>query len=408
MSIAAFTWALRQVKGLGQIEYRLLLDLADYANDLDEAWPSWQTLAFNAECSRASVARGLKQLETYGLIERASRYYIGEDGRKHRAGTTYIVKHDLGPVRVDKPTGTLYQTSNHNPRNRTKTHGSQNETHENTRTKQSAKLHGSRIETHRQSGTKEEFHGSQNTPFHGSHLSETHRSSNPQKNPQPNPPPLNQPEPEPAQDRQAGEEGKSEKPGGRAPLPTPGPVSEGEFTRAVTTVVECLPENLHSLDRAGMVAIGELLTERLDAGWKPAEIKVLMDQPLPPRIRHLAGLVTHRLTQAVDPNLAPTKLRQTARKPASATRNDLPSDLPGQQWEIVWQTQREALRTNTELTPLERIAKVPEALAQRGLDEESFRSAWSQTAAKIPAASPSLITEIVIAGLGSRNQEGVA
>lgn len=67
----------------------------------------------------------------------------------------------------------------------------------------------------------------------------------------------------------------------------------------------CLPPGLLGLDAAGARRVGALLAERLEAGWRPEEIRSLMDQPLPSRPRHLSALVAYRLRANVDPALAP-------------------------------------------------------------------------------------------------------
>lgn len=72
-------------------------------------------------------------------------------------------------------------------------------------------------------------------------------------------------------------------------------------------VAECLPESMRALDAAGMRRVVGLLEERVEAGWSPAQIRSVMDQPLPPRVGRLASLVAKRLELNVDPMAAPLR-----------------------------------------------------------------------------------------------------
>lgn len=61
-------------------------------------------------------------------------------------------------------------------------------------------------------------------------------------------------------------------------------------------VRRCLPQPMQALDGPGVAVVVPLLRERLEAGWRPEGLReVLAADPLPDRVRHLAGLVAHRL-----------------------------------------------------------------------------------------------------------------
>ncbi|WP_139738355.1 helix-turn-helix domain-containing protein [Actinomyces wuliandei] len=70
-------------------------------------------------------------------------------------------------------------------------------------------------------------------------------------------------------------------------------------------VKACLPEHLRALDASGARQVAALLRERVQAGWRPGEIRALMDQPLPERTGRVSSLVAYRLRTNVDPALAP-------------------------------------------------------------------------------------------------------
>jgi hypothetical protein len=85
---------------------------------------------------------------------------------------------------------------------------------------------------------------------------------------------------------------------------------------------DCLPDSMQDgLDRQGALRIAGLLRERLDAGWRPHQIRRVMDQALPARVSRLSGLVASRLEANVDPVLAPDKVKAAAeRRRRSAAR----------------------------------------------------------------------------------------
>lgn len=70
-------------------------------------------------------------------------------------------------------------------------------------------------------------------------------------------------------------------------------------------VAECLPEHLRALDAGGAARVVRLLRERVEAGWRPAEVRRVMDQPLPSSVGRLSSLVASRLERNVDPAAAP-------------------------------------------------------------------------------------------------------
>lgn len=67
MSLAATNYVLKRRFG-NQTRKLLMIVLADYAGELGESWPSIDTLATKAECSRRSVQEHLSTLEKAGEI----------------------------------------------------------------------------------------------------------------------------------------------------------------------------------------------------------------------------------------------------------------------------------------------------------------------------------------------------
>lgn len=69
---------------------------------------------------------------------------------------------------------------------------------------------------------------------------------------------------------------------------------------------ECLPESMRVMDAAGARMVTRLLEARLGAGWRPDQIRAVMDQRLPERVGRMAALVASRLERNVVPGLAPS------------------------------------------------------------------------------------------------------
>ena len=89
--------------------------------------------------------------------------------------------------------------------------------------------------------------------------------------------------------------------GGRAVSPNAdgGVVPVGRDVAADWALIRhALPESMQVLDDDGVAVVAPLLRERLDAGWTAADLRAhLAGNPIPARVRHLAGLVAHRLSK---------------------------------------------------------------------------------------------------------------
>lgn len=72
----------------------------------------------------------------------------------------------------------------------------------------------------------------------------------------------------------------------------------------------CLPASMLRVasDLQGALEVAGLLRERVEAGWRPSEIRSALDEDLPEPVGHLSRLVAWRLRHKVDPALAPAAL----------------------------------------------------------------------------------------------------
>ena len=72
----------------------------------------------------------------------------------------------------------------------------------------------------------------------------------------------------------------------------------------------CLPASMLRVasDLQGALEVAGLLRERVEAGWRPGEIRSALDEDLPEPVGHLSRLVAWRLRHKVDPALAPAAL----------------------------------------------------------------------------------------------------
>ena len=107
--------------------------------------------------------------------------------------------------------------------------------------------------------------------------------------------------------------------GGRAVSPNAdgGVVPVGRDVAADWALVRrVLPEPMQVLDDDGVATVVPLLRERLAAGWTAAELRdCLAANPVPDRVRRMAGLVAHRLGK-LPPEGAPKSSPSRQRRPA--------------------------------------------------------------------------------------------
>ena len=86
-----------------------------------------------------------------------------------------------------------------------------------------------------------------------------------------------------------------------------------------------LPGPMQVLDDDGVATVAPLLRERLAAGWTVTDLRAhLAGNPVPDRVRHLAGLVAHRLSklppEGAPPKSSPSRRRMTDPPPLPPLR----------------------------------------------------------------------------------------
>ena len=100
--------------------------------------------------------------------------------------------------------------------------------------------------------------------------------------------------------------------GGRAVSPAP----ERDVAADWALIRRTLPESMQVLDDDGVAVVAPLLRERLAAGWTAAKLRdCLAANPVPDRVRRMAGLVAHRLSK-LPPEGAPKSSPSRQRRPA--------------------------------------------------------------------------------------------
>lgn len=372
MSFRAVTWAFDRVRGLTATQKLVLLALAEFANDDDETWRSRAVIAERAECSVSSVNQTLSVLREMGLVSVTGRYtWCDQDSgpcavraaHKHRSGTVYKLH--------------LEVESTSRPR---KMSGPADKSVASTLTNSASveEMACSCGNLHTYKSCKcESTLANGSTP----HLQRAASvlSINPQLNPH-----LTNLGTELSAGEVGGIEESSESaaaPSGAAP-----PAEDLDLVR------RCLPERLRVLDADGLATVAALLRERVDAGWSPAHIFQVMDQPLPPRVDRLSSLVAYRLRRNVSPELAPSARSGGRSGPARAAVVVRPSDVAWDQW--VWGPAYEkALNAaeGEELSPARIISatrEVSRVLADEGLSPSLWRGYWAEAVSERPDLDP--------------------
>lgn len=146
----------------------------------------------------------------------------------------------------------------------------------------------------------------------------------------------------------------------------------------------CLPPTLRVMDAAGARRVGALLAERLEAGWRPEEIRSLVDGPLPAPVRRMSALVASRLEANVDLGLAPGAVAAAAGRGRAAVERDRSEEV---------RARCEALAAPSAAAP-----------ARRGRDR-----AWGAALARARAADPSAgLVEVAAAAAALLARQGPA
>ena len=96
-------------------------------------------------------------------------------------------------------------------------------------------------------------------------------------------------------------------------------------------VRSCLPESMQALDAPSVARVAGLLRQRVEAGWSHRQLRdTLAGNALPSQVRSLSGLVAHRISQ-IPPDQAPV-----------AGRRSLRFEAPGEGSIPAWMRERRA------------------------------------------------------------------
>ena len=332
MSFRAVHWALHEVKGVSMGHKLLLVTLGEYADDTDCAWPSQETLAGVLECSVSTIRRSLKALISWGLIDREERWVMDDDGNTHRATNVYRLHVGAQPVQGvdDVPEGPSGDSEPGDvsagqgiPVNLTGmgADGSQSPVDNlsddgvfvaNADTGQSDR-YGAYTGQNRGAYRSSMVTGISIPNHHRNHQTQPDQSevTSPGGRVGSRSGPVGSGR---GDDRSGSSAGRARRDASPA-AGRPGSVSVGLPAEVAELLGDCLPDSMQGgLDRQGALRIAGLLRERLDAGWRPHQIRQVMDQALPARVSRLSGLVASRLEANVDPVLAPDKVKAGAER----------------------------------------------------------------------------------------------
>lgn len=344
MSFRAVHWALHEVKGVSMGHKLLLVTLGEFADDTDCAWPSQETLAGVLECSVSTIRRSLKGLISWGLIDREERWVMDDDGNTHRATNVYRLYVGAQPMQGsddvpqddasgDPELGDVLAGQGI-PVNLTGMGADGSQPPVDNLSDDG--LFVANADT----GQSDRYgvYTGQNRGAYRSSMVTGISIPNHQENHQTQPDQSRVTSPGGRVASRSGPVGSGRGddrsgPGcGRARRDAspaagrPGSAASGLPAEVAELLGDCLPDSMQDgLDRQGALRIAGLLRERLDAGWRPHQIRRVMDQALPARVSRLSGLVASRLEANVDPALAPDKVKAAAesrRKEAARRRSE--------------------------------------------------------------------------------------
>lgn len=294
MSIWAVNWAF-QLDVPNQTHKLVLLSLANFADDEDEAWPHVETLAKMASVSVRSVFRALAALEAAGLISRTM-------GLRENAGGGLRKSNSLYRLHVPDEVSRRAGRGEGRPKLlREAPSGSQHDTGVMLAAVADKTPSGSQCDTGVTLADQHDTGDTTNlTPVSGLY------KENPSHIEPPAPLPPTPPSPVVPAVPADGSGGVGS--GARSD-------SERDVSADWALIRRTLPESMQVLDDDGVATVAPLLRERLAAGWTVTDLRAhLAGNPVPDRVRHLAGLVAHRLSK-LPPEGAPPKSSSRWRMP---------------------------------------------------------------------------------------------
>lgn len=309
MSIWAVNWALNEQLP-STMSKLLLVALANFANDEDEAWPHLETLESMVGVSKRTVLRGLRELCDGGWISRLQGFADGPRGGLVKVNSVYRLNLPETVTRrcghgADRP-GQLRETP------------SQVRSDTGDTTVPSVNKSPSQVRsdtgdtTVDRSDTGDTTVVTLVTPLYKEEPSVEPSDLTPLP---PTPPAAAVVLADGSGGVGSGSESDVEDSRGGVGLPAAGSAPAGGWAVSPATgadvasvgrdvaadwalVRRVLPEPMQVLDDDGVATVAPLLRERLAAGWTVTDLRAhLAGNPVPDRVRHLAGLVAHRLSK---------------------------------------------------------------------------------------------------------------
>lgn len=284
MSIWAVNWALHSE--VPNATHKLvLIALANFADDQDEAWPHVATLAELASTSPRTVHRALEGLEADGLLVRNMGLTVGGRGGLVRSNSIYrlllpetvtrrkgagvsqpgVVRKLDGQDRCDMGVTTIPGSGERPCQDRCDT----------------GVVTMNRCDT-----------GDANRSATGD-IAYKEEPSGLTTNPTPLPPTTTA-----GPVAGSGSVGSGDEPNRHSEAGDGGVDAVGPSVEDWDLLRRCLPEGMQALDGPSALRVAQLLRERLTAGWNPRMLhSILVGNTLPPNVRSLGGLVLHRVGQ---------------------------------------------------------------------------------------------------------------
>ena len=335
MSIWAVNWALNEQLP-STMSKLLLVALANFANDEDEAWPHLETLESMVGVSKRTVLRGLRELCDGGWISRLQGFADGPRGGLVKVNSVYRLNLPETVTRrcghgADRP-GRLRETPS-------QVRSDTGDTTVPSVNESPSQVRGDMdVTTVDRGDTGDTTVVTLVTPLYKEEPSVEPSDLTPLP---PTPPSPVVPVPADGSGGVgSGSESDVEDSRGGVGLPAAGsapaggwavspatetdvaPAAERDVAADWALVRRVLPGPMQVLDDDGVAVVAPLLRERLAAGWTVTDLRAhLAGNPVPDRVRHLAGLVAHRLSK-LPPEGAPPKSSSRWRMP------DPPSSPP--------------------------------------------------------------------------------
>ena len=328
MSIWAVNWALNEQLP-SPTSKLLLVALANFANDEDEAWPHLETLESMVGVSKRTVLRGLRELCDGGWISRLQGFADGPRGGLVKVNSVYRLNLPETVTRrcghgADRP-GRLRETPS---QVRSDTGDTTVEADSETPSQVRSDTGDTTVD---RSDTGDTTVVTLVTPLYKEEPSVEPSDLTPLP---PTPPPsmlvdgsggVGSGPRSDSEINMGGSRGgglsaaESAPADGRAVSPATetdvAPATDRDVAADWALVRRVLPEPMQVLDDDGVATVVPLLRERLAAGWTVTDLRAhLAGNPIPARVRHLAGLVAHRLSK-LPPEGAPPKSSSRWRMP---------------------------------------------------------------------------------------------